>query len=112
MMFSSRQRAKTLQTPVAPEKTLQLPASLDMGSAQALSESLLSALAMSPALKVDASETRHVATPGVQVLLAAAQSAKSAGGSVVLTGSSAVLEAAFADLGLTETFTEWQAAHA
>lgn len=112
MMFSSRLRAKALQTSVPQEKTLRLPASLDLGSAQALKESLLSALAVSPALKLDASETRHVATPGVQVLLAAAQAAKSAGGKVVLTGSSPVLEAAFADLGLTETFTEWKAAHA
>jgi len=112
MMFSSRPRAKTLQLPASHEKTLQLPVSLDIGTAQGLKESLLSALAMSPAVRLDGSETRHVATPGVQVLLAASQSAKSTGGRIVLTASSPALETALADLGLTETFTEWTAAHA
>ena len=110
MMFSSRLRAKTLQLPQ--EKTLQLPVSLDMGTAQALKESLFSALAMSPTLRLDGSKTRHVTTPGIQVLLAAAQSAKSRGGKIVLIGASPVLVAALADLGLTVTFTEWTAAHA
>ncbi len=102
MMFSSRLRVKTLL----------LPASLDMVSAQDWKERLMAALTLNPVLKLDGSETTHVATPGLQILLAAAQSAKSKGGKLVLMNPSQALEAAFADLGLAHALNEWRAHHA
>ena len=51
-------------------------------------------------------------TPGIQILLAAAQSAKSKGGKIVLMNPSSALEAAFDDLGLTHTLQGWREAHA
>jgi anti-anti-sigma regulatory factor len=102
MMFSSRQRAKALT----------LPVTLDMRNAQELKDRLLAALELNPVLQLDGSGTTHVATPGVQILLAAAQSAKSKGGNLVLIEPSSALEEAFHDLGLTHAYSEWRAANA
>jgi len=93
-------------------KTLQLPASLDLGNAQDWKERLIAALTLNPVLKVDGSETSHVTTPGIQLLLAAGESAKSKGGKLELMNPLPALEAAFDDLGLTNTLREWGAAHA
>ncbi len=102
MMFSPRLRVKTLL----------LPASLDLGNAQDWKERLIAALTLNPVLKLDGSETTNVTTPGIQLLLAAAQSAKAKGGKIVLMNPSSALEAAFDDLGLTHKLSEWRVAHA
>ena len=93
-------------------KTLLLPASLDLGNAQDWKERLIGALTSNPVLKLDGSETMHVTTPGIQILLAAGQSAKSKGGKIVLMNPSSALGAAFDDLGLTHTLQGWREAHA
>ena len=93
-------------------KTLLLPASLDLGNAQDWKERLIAALTLTPVLKLDGSETMHVTTPGIQILLAAAQSAKSKGGKIVLINPSSALNAAFDDVGLTHTLQGWEEAHA
>ncbi|MGA8771650.1 MAG: STAS domain-containing protein [Rhodomicrobium sp.] len=92
--------------------TLLLPASLNLANAQDWKERLIAALTLTPILNLDGSETTHVTTPGIQILLAAAQSAKSKGGKIVLMNPSSALEAAFDDLGLTHTLQEWREAHA
>ena len=92
--------------------TLLLPASLNLANAQDWKERLIAALTLTPILNLDGSETMHVTTPGIQILLAAAQSAKSKGGKIVLMNPSSALEAAFDDLGLTHTLQEWREAHA
>lgn len=92
--------------------TLLLPASLNLANAQDWKERLTAALTLTPILNLDGSETTHVTTPGIQILLAAAQSAKSKGGKIVLMNPSSALEAAFDDLGLTHTLQEWREAHA
>ena len=102
MMFSPRLRVKTLL----------LPVSLDLGNVQDWKERLMAALTLDPVLKLDGSEITHVATPGIQILLAAAQSAKSKGGKVVLMNPSSALEAAFEDLGLAHVLSEWRPQHA
>ncbi len=107
MMFSSRQRARPATPPVT-----TLPVTLDMRSAQDLKDQLTAALASDSMLRLDASQTTHVATPGVQLLLAASQSAKSGGGRIVLTRSSEALDAAFQELGLASELAEWGTAHA
>jgi anti-anti-sigma regulatory factor len=108
MMFYSRQRTTRPVTP----PVIKLPVNLDMRSAQELKERLVAALASDPVLRLDGSETTNVATPGVQLLLAASQTAKSDGGKIVLTNGSAALEAAFQDLGLANELAEWGTAHA
>ena len=102
MMFSPRLRVKTLE----------LPASLDLGNAQDWKERLLAALTLNPVLKLDGAGTAHVTTPGVQILLSAHQSAQAKGGKLVLLNPSPALEAAFNDLGLAGKLGEWRAAHA
>ena len=92
MMFSPRLRVEPLL----------LPASLDLANAEDWKDRLLAALTLNPVLKLDGSETTHVTTPGVQILLAAAQSAKSKGGTIILMTPSPALEEAFGDLGLEE----------
>jgi anti-anti-sigma regulatory factor len=92
--------------------TLLLPASLNLANAQDWKERLLAALTLTPVLKLDGSETMHVTTPGVQILLAAAQSAQSKDSKIVLLNPSSALEAAFDDLGLTHTLQGWREAHA
>lgn len=107
MMFYSRQRA----TPVTPP-VIKLPANLDMRSVQDLKDRLIAALASNPVLLLDGAETEHVATPGVQLLLAASRTAKADGGQIALANRSAALEAAFQDLGLANELAEWGKAHA
>jgi anti-anti-sigma regulatory factor len=107
MMFHLRPRARPFTPPV-----IKLPANLDMTSAQDLKDRLAAALATNPVLRLDGSETTHVATPGVQLLLAASQTAKSEGGRMVLTNGGAALEAAFQDLGLANELAEWGTADA
>ncbi len=102
MMFSPRLRVKTLL----------LPTSLDLANAQDWKERLIAALTLNPVLKLDGSETSNVTTPGIQILLAAAKSAKAKGGKIVLMNPSSALEAAFGDLGLAQTLQEWRVAHA
>ena len=92
--------------------TLLLPASLNLANAQDWKERLIAALTLTPILNLDGSETTHVTTPGIQILLATAQSAKSKGGKIVLMNPSSALEAAFDDLALTHTLQEWREAHA
>ncbi len=107
MIFSSRPRARPAAPPV-----IALPVTMDMGGAQGLKDRLIAALASNPVLQLDGSQTAHVATPGVQLLLAASHSAKADGGRIILTNSSAALDAAFHDLGLANELAEWRTAHA
>jgi anti-anti-sigma regulatory factor len=107
MMFNPRQSETPATLPVT-----KLPAILDMRNTQDLRDRLLSALEASPVLQLDGSETTQVATPGVQLLLAASQSAKAKGGKIIMTDPSPALEAAFLDLGVAAELTEWREAHA
>ncbi|MGO9546163.1 MAG: STAS domain-containing protein [Rhodomicrobium sp.] len=88
-------------------KALSLPANLDMRNAQDLKDSLMAALERNPVLQVNGSKTNHVATPGVQVLLAASKTAMSEGGRLVLSNPSDALQVAFHDLGLSEEMRDW-----
>jgi anti-anti-sigma regulatory factor len=101
MKAPTRQRAKAIT----------LPAILDIGNAQDLQESLTAALEQSPVLRLNGSKTQQVSTPGVQVLLAAALSAESGGGRLVLNSPSQALQEAFDSLGLPGKLQEWSAAN-
>ncbi len=101
MKAPARQRAKAIA----------LPAILDIGNAQELQESLAAALERSPVLRLNGSKTQQVSTPGVQVLLAAAQSAEAGGGRLVLGSPSQALQEAFGSLGLPDKLNEWSAAN-
>ena len=101
MKAAPRQRAKALT----------LPAILDIGNAQELQESLAAALEQSPVLRLNGAKTQQVSTPGVQVLLSAAQSAAAGGGSLILNSPSPALKEAFESLGLPNQLSEWRAAN-
>jgi anti-anti-sigma factor len=101
MKAASRQRAKALA----------LPAILDIGNAVELMDTLVAALEQSPVLRLNGSKTEQVSTPGVQVLLAASQSAQSGGGKLVLADPSQALREAFDALGLPNQLKEWSAAN-
>ncbi len=101
MKAAPRQRAKSLA----------LPAILDIGNAQELRDSLVAALERSPVLRLNGSKTQQVSTPGVQVLLAASQSATAGGGRLILSNPSPALREAFESLGLPNLLSEWRAAN-
>lgn len=101
MKAAPRQRAKSLT----------LPAILDIGNAQELQETLAAALEQGPVLRLNGSKTQQVSTPGVQVLLSAAQSAAAGGGRLILSSPSPALREAFEGLGLPNQLSEWRAAN-
>ncbi len=101
MKAAPRQRARALT----------LPAILDIGNAQELQDSLAGALEQSPVLRLNGSKINQVSTPGVQVLLAASQSALAGGGKLILTSPSPALREAFESLGLPNQLSEWSAAN-
>ena len=101
MKAAPRQRAKALT----------LPAILDIGNAQELQDSLAGALERSPVLRLNGSKINQVSTPGVQVLLAASQSALAGGGKLILASPSPALQEAFESLGLPNQLSEWRAAN-
>lgn len=77
----------------------QLPAILDLAAAEPLARALEAQLT-SPALHIEASGVERVSTPCLQVLAAAAASAKRRGQAFLVRRPSDVLRAAIADLGL------------
>ena len=93
-------------------RALALPAALDLRSATDLKDRLAAALERDAVLRLNGSKTTQVSTPGVQVLLAAAQTAKTSGGALLLHKPSSALKEAFHDLGLSGRLTEWEAADA
>lgn len=80
---------------------LPLPASLDITLADRLHHSLLERIATERPLSVDGSEVERVSTPCVQLLVAAAASARAHGLPFRISGASQVLTEAVRDLGLT-----------
>lgn len=92
-------------------KSLTLPAILDIGNAQELQDSFAAALEQSPVLRLNGSKTQQASTPGVQLLLAASQSATAGGGRLILSNPSPALREAFESLGLPNLLNEWRAAN-
>jgi anti-anti-sigma regulatory factor len=84
-----------MQDPTA----FRLPPALDLNAAEPLRDALL-ALPSEAALLLDGSQVEAAATPGLQVLAAAARMAASRGRSFRLLDPSPPLAAAIADLGL------------
>lgn len=85
-------------SPAIPE-ALPLPASLDLIAALPLCQALRERLEAGE-MHLDASAVERVSTPCLQVLAAAASSARKRGIAFRLEGASAVLVEAISDLGL------------
>lgn len=83
------------------KKPLALPAVLDMAGAETLHSLLSSQLAPSETVTVSAGDVERVSTACIQLLIAFARSAEAVGGACRIESPSPVLEAAFADLGLS-----------
>ena len=94
---------------MAEDYTLKLPAELDLLCAEQLKTRLCDVLDETPAIKIDAVDVTRVGTSCVQILLAAARSAESDGGRLMLLNPPSVLCEAFADLGLQNEIQEWSA---
>lgn len=89
----------------APGGVLPLPASLDLGGAEALWRSLREQLD-GGALLLDGGAVERVSTPALQVLAAGAIAARASGIPFRLRDASPVLADAIADLGLAATILE------
>jgi anti-anti-sigma factor len=101
MKAAPRQRAKAFV----------LPPALDIGNAQELHDTFVAAIEQSPVLRLNGSKVQQASTPGVQVLLSAAQSASAGGGRLHLSNPSPALLEAFSSLGLSSVLSEWRAAN-
>ncbi len=80
---------------------LRLPPSLDPALAETLRGDLLARLARDAAIRIDGRDVDRVGTPCLQVLAAAAVSARAHGGGLALAAPSETLRHAIAQLGLS-----------
>lgn len=85
--------------PAGDPAVLPLPSSLDLTAAASLREALLARLETG-GVDLDAGAVERVSTPGLQVLAAAAASARARGAAFRLRGVPAALADAIRDLGL------------
>lgn len=89
------------------EQKVELPQDLDMLYAEQLKTQLLEALDGDEPIVLQGSAVGRVSSSCIQVIFAAAQSAKEQGRTLELQASSDVLAEAFIDLGLEPEFQEW-----
>lgn len=89
-------------------RRIVLPIVFDGVAATELRDQLLGLIEGGHPFFIDAGQVERASTHGVQVLLAAAKSLRSIGGRLEMASPAPVLGAAFADLGLAATFTQWQ----
>ena len=94
------------------EQRIALPPDLDMLCAEALKGQLRDLLDGDEAIALDGSAVARVSSACVQVIYAAAQSAKEQGRALALHAPSEVLTEAFIDLGLESDFREWSSGDA
>lgn len=79
--------------------TITLDAIMDLTAAEGLKQQLLEALSGESSLVIDVSGVDFIATPCVQLLLAAQMSAKKAGGFLKFTNMTPAFHSAVKDLG-------------
>lgn len=86
-----------------------LPTVFDMGGTIGIVDDLKAAVAGSTDVTVDGSAVERCGTPGIQILLAAARSARANGHTLHLTAASEPLKATFHTLGLAAELDALQA---
>ena len=91
---------------------VELPQDLDMLSSETLKMRLLESLEGDEPLAIDGSAVLRVSSGPIQVIYAAAQSAKEQGRNLALHTPSEALAEAFRDLGLETELREWSSADA
>ena len=84
-----------------------LPATLDAGLASPLRDALARDCRTLPGLEIDGSAVESIATPGIQILVAAGLTFDSEGRPFRITQPSTPLKSAFADLGLRSVLERW-----
>jgi anti-anti-sigma regulatory factor len=87
---------------------LALPSFLDTEAAVGLVTTLKTVLAGGSDVVIDGSEVRRLGTPGVQVLLAAAQAFAAANQHFRVTAVSPEFQSVFDDLGLHADLNAWR----
>lgn len=80
---------------------------LDINAAQSLREGLIEVGTTTERIVVDGSQVDRIATPAVQILLAAAREFSAEGRSFSVHDASQPLVSAFEDLGLAEDLKRW-----
>jgi anti-anti-sigma regulatory factor len=90
-----------------PRLRASLGADLGLSAAGPLRAALLEVLAHGKPIEIDARAVARISTPCVQVLLAAAASARGCGQAFVLTEASDAFIAGFSDLGLFPALMSW-----
>lgn len=83
---------------------IALPAMMDINACAVLHSTILEHITSASSLELDGSAVERVSTPGVQLLLCAAQSMQSQGHTVRLHRPSQTLSHAIDDLGLNLIF--------
>ena len=86
---------------------LELPAVLDISSAQILKEALGDAIVSGSDIVLSGHKVERVGTPAVQVLLAAAKFSEGERRRFALRSPSEALTSAFRELGLLEMLEQW-----
>jgi anti-anti-sigma regulatory factor len=89
-----------------------LPAFLDAEAAIDVARALREAHADGAPVRLNAAEVRRVATPAIQVLLAAGRSAQAAGRAFCIDQPTRDVVTAFEDLGLLDELNSWSLNHA
>ena len=87
-------------------KPHRLPQVLDLVQARQLRDDMISLVALG-AVTLDAGDVERLSTPSLQVLLAAARAAESAGFEFRIVNASEPFQAALCDLGLQTAFKNW-----
>lgn len=89
---------------------LTLPVTLDAGLALPLRNALARDCRDLPGLEIDGSAVELIATPGIQILVAAGLTFDREGRPFQITQPSSPLKNAFADLGLRSALERWSVA--
>ena len=93
------------------QQSFILPTALTIETVESVLGNLKTAPLTSGRLIVDAAGVEIITTPGVQIVLALAQSLMQAGGKLTISQPSAAFTQAFATLGLGNKLTEWSSNH-
>lgn len=83
---------------------------MDLVAATSLKEEFLGVVEVANGLEVDADDVETIATPCVQILVAAGKVLEAREQSFTINKSSEVLQGAFEDLGLAAEYERWSEA--
>ena len=105
---SSNEDATTADNDRVMSSEIQLPATLNLNTAETLKEALIDAISSSGGAFVGGSQVNRVDTPCLQVLLAAGRDVEADGRTFALCNPSDQLRSAFEDIGMSAELDRWR----